>query len=189
MAAMSETGAALSEHSMHEVVAMRTNQNGMPPRRRVRIPYLNKEEDHAPIRDCVVRAAKSAGIEPALMALSMAHFFEAIADQVSMKRVVRIPGFGCFGPKTRFRRVTSRLLGDLPCAYPAFVPSSAFKLEVRMRVRPARTPDTDPMRRLARNNSYRQTDGTQSLDQTFENIRRAITEHNYPARSRPQKII
>jgi hypothetical protein len=168
---------------------MRTNQNGMTPNRRLRIPFLNKPKDHTPIRDCIVRAAERAGIEPAMLAIYMSHFFEAVSDQVTMKKVVRIPGFGAFGPKTRFRSVSSRFWGDGPCSYAAFVPSSAFKLDVKMRVRPALSPETDPMRRLARNNSYRQIDGTKSLDETFENIRRAITEHNYPARSRPQKII
>jgi hypothetical protein len=37
MAEISETGGLLSERSMHEVLAMRKNQHGMPSRRRVRI--------------------------------------------------------------------------------------------------------------------------------------------------------
>jgi nucleoid DNA-binding protein len=161
----------------------------LPRSHKVRVPFLNTPEAHTPVRDCVVRAAERAGIEPTLMALSMAHFFEAITDQVTMKKVVRIPGFGAFGPKTRFRRVPSKFTGSLPCAYPAFVASPAFKLEVRMRVRPAMSPESDPMRRLSRNGSARQRHSKKSLDETFRNVRRAITECNdESARSRRQKI-
>ena len=168
---------------------MRTNQNGMLPSRRVRIPFLNTPESHTPARDCVLHAAENAGIKPALMAMHMSHFFEAVANQVTMRRVVTIPGFGSFGPKTRFRHVPSKLTGDLPCAYPAFVASPGFKLDVKMRVRPALTPETDPMRRFVRNGSARQRHTRKSSAETFQNVRRAILNFNDgSARARRQKI-
>jgi len=168
---------------------MRTNQNGMLPSRRVRIPFLNTPEAHAPARDCVLYAAENAGIKPALMAMHMSHFFEAVIDQVTMKKVVRIPGFGAFGPKTRFRRVTSKHFGNGRVSYPAFVPCPSFKVQVKMRVRPALSPESDPMRRLARNNSYRKRHGDKSSPEMFQEIRRAILEYNDgSARARRQKI-
>jgi hypothetical protein len=123
------------------------------------------------------------------MAIHMSHFFEAVANQVSMRRVVTIPGFGSFGPKTRFRHVPRKFTGDLPCAYPAFVASPGFKLHVNMSVLPALSMETDPMRRLLRNGSARQRHGRKSLDETFQNVRRAIMECNDgSARARRQKI-
>jgi len=138
----------------------------------------------------VMRAAERAGIEPVLMATYMSHFFEAVIDQVTMKKVVRIPGFGSLGPKTRFRQVSSKFWGDRPTAFPAFVASPRFKLEVRMHVRPALSPESDPMRRLLKNNSYRRRLNNKPLDETFANIRRAITDCNDgSARAQRQKII
>jgi nucleoid DNA-binding protein len=169
---------------------MTTNlHNGMPPSRRVRIPYLNKEEDHAPICEAVVRAAERAGIQPALMAIYMSQFLEQVGEQMIRGRVVRIPGFGAFGPKTRFRRVPSKFTGDLPCAYPAFVPSAAIKREMRLRVPAALSSETDPMRRLQKNNSYREVDGAKSSVEIFENVRRALVDYNNgSASSQRQKI-
>jgi nucleoid DNA-binding protein len=168
---------------------MRTHQNGMMPNRRVRIPFLNTSEAHSPVRDCIIRAAENVGVEPTTMALAISHFLEAITNQIAMKKVVRIPGFGAFGPKTRFRRVTSKHLGNGRVCYPAFVPCPSFKLDVRMRVRPALSPESDPMRRLLRNGSARRRHGRRSLDETFQNVRRAILEiNNGSARARRQKI-
>ena len=168
---------------------MRTNQNGMMPNRRVRIPFLNTTEAHSPVRDCIIRAAENVGVEPTTMALAISHFLEAITNQIAMKKVVRIPGFGAFGPKTRFRRMTSKHFGNGRVCYPAFVPCPSFKLDVRMRVRPALSPETDPMRRLARNNSYRQRHGAKSSPETFGSIRRAIVEcNNGSATAQRQKI-
>ena len=113
---------------------MRTNQNGMLPSRRVRIPFLNTPESHTPARDCVLHAAENAGIKPALMAMHMSHFFEAVANQVTMRRVVTIPGFGSFGPKTRFRHVPSKLTGDLPWHISGLRRINRFKLDVKMHI-------------------------------------------------------
>jgi hypothetical protein len=169
---------------------MKKNQhNGMLPNRRVRIPFLNTREAHTPIRDCVMRAAERAGIEPVQMALFMSFFFEQVGEEMIDGRVVRIPGFGSFGPKTRFRKVNSKHFGSLPSVYPAFVGSPRLKLQLKMRVRPAQTPETDPMRRLARNNSYRKRLGTKSLPEAFRDIRRGILDCNGEvARMLKQKI-
>jgi nucleoid DNA-binding protein len=157
---------------------------------RVRIPFLNRSEDHAPIQECVMYAAEKAGIDSLTVATVMSLFFEEIAEHVADNKIVRIPGFGAFGPKTRFRKVPSKFTGDLSCAYPAFVPSSSFKREVRFRVPPSPCPQTDRMRRLARNNSFRAVDGTESsLADVFRNIREALATYNDDsARSQRQRI-
>jgi hypothetical protein len=150
----------------------------LPKTYRVRIPFLNKIEDHAPVQEALVRSAESAGITPLQMALYANHFLEQVAEQMIDGCVVRIPGFGVFGPKTRFRKVNSKYFGNLSSAYPAFVGSPRLKLEIKMRVRPALNPETDPMRALAKNNSYRKRLGTKSLPESFRNIRRGIMDCN-----------
>lgn len=158
-----------------------------PRRPRVRIPYLNRQEDHEPIRDCVLRAAERTNLPPVQVALVMAHFFEAVMDQVLRNGIVRIPGFGKIGPKTRFRKVPSRYSGDLPCAYPAFVPSAMFKHAVKLQVPPAASKETDPMRKGC--NSYRPGVVRNPPHVFFPKFRKDIAAANQPSRLRRHAIL
>jgi nucleoid DNA-binding protein len=149
-------------------------------RPRVRIPFLSRDDLHRPIRDCVLRTAERTGMTPIQVARMMSYFFEEVIRQVTLGRVVRVPGVGTFGPKTRFRRVPSKFTGDLPSAYPAFLPSTSFKRAVRLRVPAALSPTADPMRKIS--NSYRKGMGRTTPEQAFENFRRALVQQNNPKR-------
>lgn len=71
--------------------------------------------------------------------------------------------------RNRFRRIPSKLMDELECAHPT--PNATFKKEINYRVKPAYASEVDPMRRLAKNNSYRAVDGSKP----FWNGRGALT--------------
>jgi nucleoid DNA-binding protein len=65
----------------------------------VRIPSLTRSEQALPLQRCLEQASRETGVSQHTVALVMSHFLERLADEVSLGRVVRIPGFGMFAPK------------------------------------------------------------------------------------------
>jgi hypothetical protein len=159
----------------------RRNVPPRPTKMQVRIPYLNTKEQHDPIKACVINAAERMQTDPLWVAMVMSFFFEEIARQVAKGKMVRIPGFGNFGAKTRFRRVTNTHFGNGPICYAAFIPSMVFNYMVKMQVPPALSRETDPMFLLRRKRCYRSNQGGQG-DQasTFNKIRRDIQDWSRP---------
>jgi nucleoid DNA-binding protein len=133
-----------------------------------------------------MKVAEESNLSATTVALIVSHFFEGVADQVLMNRIVSIPGFGTFGAKTRFRRVPNKFFGERPLAFPAFVAATRFKFETRARVPAAVSPATDPMRRIV--NSYRKGSARNDLAATFDHFREAIVAMNQPGRSCRHKI-
>ena len=93
----------------------------------VKIPFMAAAEDAAPLRQCIATAAREAGMSEHLVAILMSRFFEEISEQVSRGRVVRIPGFGIFGP----RAWTPRNAG-LPYCFPAFSAARGFREQTKL---------------------------------------------------------
>ena len=65
----------------------------------VRIPSLTRSEQALPLQRCIEQASLETGVSQHTVALVMSHFLERLADEVSLGRVVRIPGFGMFAAK------------------------------------------------------------------------------------------
>jgi hypothetical protein len=81
----------------------------------------NKERQK-PLWACIDRASRELGLSHATVALSMTYFLEELASQVTKGRVVRIDGFGIFGP--RWHIPTERMR-------PNFSYSRGFREQVR----------------------------------------------------------
>ena len=88
----------------------------------MRIPADGKSESYRPLNACVVRAANGTGISQQTAALVMSYFFEEMVEQMTKGRIVRIPGFGAFGPKIDASRRAKRANGR-PVPRPSWSPS------------------------------------------------------------------
>lgn len=64
---------------------------------RFRCPFLQREHA-APFEACVRESAERMGILELSSARHLTYFFESLAKRVAAGEVVRIPGFGVFGP-------------------------------------------------------------------------------------------
>ena len=95
----------------------------------IQIPFSGDSESTAPLRRCIERAAGEMGVSDYHAALLVSHFFEELTTQVSRNRVVRVPGFGAFGPKAWFPRNDPEAPGY---AYPAFSAAVPFRNFVRL---------------------------------------------------------
>ena len=92
----------------------------------LKIPFAPTSAAAEPLRKCIERAADECGMSPYLAALVMSHFLEQVAEQVSANRLVRVPGFGVFGPLAW----QPRKAGLAAYCYPAFSASRAFRRQV-----------------------------------------------------------
>ncbi len=96
----------------------------------ISIPFLSEAADGVPLQRCLDQAAERSGVDVYTMALAMSYFIEAIADEVTHGRSVRVPGFGLFAPvpipdlHLRMSRDTS------PRCKPVFLPSRGFRAQV-----------------------------------------------------------
>ena len=97
----------MTEVNRNGVKALVTQEKGNPFLR-VRIPYKGTQQQKQPLHDALVDSAKAAGITPLQMAIYTNFFLEQVGEQMIRGRIVRIPGFGLFGPRTRFRYVRAR---------------------------------------------------------------------------------
>jgi nucleoid DNA-binding protein len=95
----------------------------------MRIPFDPRAETTLPLSECIKHAADEAGVTTYRAAYVMSRFFESLIERVASGEVVRIAGLGTFGPATRIPR--SAMEGDAPYTTPRFVPSRAFRAEVR----------------------------------------------------------
>jgi nucleoid DNA-binding protein len=64
----------------------------------VTIPMLSPKQAK-PLQGCIAHAARETGVSEHTTALVVSYFLERLADEVSLGRVVRIPGFGIFAAK------------------------------------------------------------------------------------------
>ena len=92
----------------------------------VRIPFLPKAEHAKPLKKVIGYVAEKMRVSPYLVAEVMTYFLEGIADQVSLGYVVRLPGFGIFGPWLWESKKDGK-----QSVYPRFVAARPFRLQVR----------------------------------------------------------
>jgi nucleoid DNA-binding protein len=81
-------------------------------------------------------AADRSGLDVGSVAIAMSWFLEAVADELTKGRCVRIPGFGLFGPAPipeRHRRMSRDLT---PRCKPVFSPSRGLRDQVAMGLGP-----------------------------------------------------
>lgn len=92
----------------------------------VRIPWVVKPRDARPLQRAIGAAGDNAGVNHFLAAMLMTHFLEAIVREVEGGELVRIPGFGVFGPFLCETKNT----GERYVA-PRFVAARGFRQQVR----------------------------------------------------------
>lgn len=153
------------------------------PNVKIRIPGYNDPAHREGLHDCLIEAAQARHMTPLDMALAMECFLQAVCNRMINGQVVRIPGFGVFGPMTRFRNVTMPAFGkgNGRLAFPAFVSCGALRRAVALYVSPAKSKEADPMRRLQKNGGKRRWTGKLiDIDDSFETIRKRFSEYNRP---------
>jgi nucleoid DNA-binding protein len=90
------------------------------------IPFMGKSERGAPLAACIKRAAKMMHVSEYHAACLMSFFFEEVVEQTCRCRVVRVPGFGIFAPKSWYPRKP-----DVPPrAYPAFSAAIGYRVQM-----------------------------------------------------------
>jgi hypothetical protein len=96
----------------------------------VRVPFLSKAEHARPLQRVIAYGADKLGMSHYLAVKLATYLFEGVADEVSLGGVVRVPGFGVWGPwlwdGTDGRRAV----------YPRFVAARPFRLHVRCTAEP-----------------------------------------------------
>lgn len=90
----------------------------------IAIPWMPKKHGK-PLRQAIGWAANSMGVDLFKSIKLMTYFLQGIVAQVDQGQLVRIPGFGVFGPFLWINEKT-----DTSTVYPRFVPSRAFRNEV-----------------------------------------------------------
>jgi hypothetical protein len=93
----------------------------------VRVPFLSKSEQAVPLQSAIGYAASKMSLSHYRVAILITYFLDEIARQVGLGRILRIPGFGIFGPWCWTEKKTQRKV-----AYPRFVASRAFRRQVSM---------------------------------------------------------
>lgn len=101
------------------------------------IPYLSRAADRESLRRCLDLAAERSGVGADGVVRVMTLFLEAIADELTRGRAVRIPGFGVFVPAPipeRDRRASRNLA---PRCKPVFSASRGLRAQVALGVGPS----------------------------------------------------
>lgn len=96
------------------------------------IPYLPKAKA-VTLQRCIETTARETGYDEHAVLIIMSRFWEALADEVSKGREVRIPGFGMFAPtliQNRGGAGNPRGGDPTPRCKPTFAPTSAFRQQV-----------------------------------------------------------
>ena len=89
----------------------------------VRIPFLSKSADRESLARCLDLAAERSGVGADAAVQVMSLFFEAVADELTKGRVVRVPGFGIFVPAPIPERHRRASRNPTPRCKPYFSPS------------------------------------------------------------------
>lgn len=98
----------------------------------VHVPFISKAEQALPLKRVLAYAAGKMAMDQFRTAELMTYMLEGIADQVASGHVVRVPGFGIWGPWLWESDDGTRSM------YPRFVPARPFRLQVRSTCDPAR---------------------------------------------------
>ena len=98
----------------------------------IRIPYIPNSAQAQPLRRCIQITAERTGHSDYEVATVMSHFLEEVSNEVCRNRLVRIPGFGAFGPKASKAKP-----GKQRRIYPAFSPFRGFQEMCNMTCMPS----------------------------------------------------
>lgn len=91
----------------------------------VRVPFFSKSEHAAPLRRVVTHVADSMGVSHFLAAKLLTHAWQAIAEEIGRGNIVRVPGWGVYGPWLWTGKDGRRAV------YPRFVAARPFRQQVR----------------------------------------------------------
>lgn len=96
-----------------------------------RIPFLSDRDQAQPLKDIIDFAADRTGLDDYRVSKVLSYLLEGIADQVSLGRTVRLPGFGVFAPYLDDRPAyRARRVG--PVCIPKFSPARGFRAQVML---------------------------------------------------------
>lgn len=98
----------------------------------VKIPFLNKCADRASLARCLDLAAERSGVGADGVVVVMTLFLEAIADELTRGRVVRVPGFGVFVPAPIPEKHRKMSRDMTPRCRPVFSPSRGLRAQVAL---------------------------------------------------------
>ena len=96
-----------------------------------RIPFLSDHEQARPLRDIIDFTAERTGLDDYRISKVLSYLLEGVADQVSLGKTVRLPGFGVFAPYLDERSAyQARRVG--PVCIPKFSPARGFRAQVML---------------------------------------------------------
>ena len=99
----------------------------------VKVPFMAQAKDGQPLQQCINNAARKTAMSPWRVALILTFLLEEMSIEVGLGNVVRIPGFGAFGPILW----TSKDTGE-QAVYPRFVASRGFRQHIRSACEPCK---------------------------------------------------
>ena len=137
----------------------------------VRIPFLSKSADRESLARCLDISAERSGVGADGVVQVISLFFEAVADELTRGRVVRVPGFGIFVPAPipeKHRRMSRDLS---PRCKPSFSPSRGLRAQVALGVGPR----PENIRALARHRSnHANATGTSRVFSAMQALRQQV---------------
>lgn len=98
----------------------------------IRVPFCSRGDKLRALQDVLDATARDTGYSSYEVARLMSFFIENVADEVTRGHVIRLPGFGLFGPWLDQRKwVLARWHPIHPVCRPVFVASRGFRQQVR----------------------------------------------------------
>ncbi|WP_366517878.1 HU family DNA-binding protein [uncultured Brevundimonas sp.] len=137
----------------------------------VRIPFLSKSADRESLARCLDISAERSGVGADAAVRVMSLFFEAVADEITKGRAVRIPGFGVFVPAPIPERHRRASRNPTPRCKPVFSPSRGLRAQVALGVGPR----PENIKALARHRSnHANSTGTQRVFTAMQALRQQV---------------
>jgi nucleoid DNA-binding protein len=137
----------------------------------VRIPFLGKAADRESLRRCLDLAAERSGVGADAAVRVMSLFFEAVADELTKGRAVRIPGWGLYIPAPIPERHRRASRNPTPRCKPVFSPSRGLRAQVALGVGPR--PENVRMLKRHRSNHADAT-GTRRVFTAMQALRQQV---------------
>ena len=116
----------------------------------VNLPYMPRSRDSEALKACIRKTAAEYGLSQYTALLIVESIFEHIAAEVTGGEVVRIGGFGVFGPGLRTPRSPNE--PSEPYVAPRFSPAKGFRNMLRACCPPERVRNRE-LRRHAKRSS------------------------------------
>lgn len=137
----------------------------------VRIPFLSKSADRESLARCLDLAAERSGVGADAAVRVMSLFFEAVADELTKGRVVRVPGFGIFVPAPIPERHRRASRNPTPRCKPSFSPSRGLRAQVAL----GAGPNPENIRILKRHRSnHANSTGTRRVFSAMQALRQQV---------------